>query len=71
MSTYFVNEVLSDNLPQASVESLPVLVQNHSVGIPVELLKAEATVVFPLNFLDGTLQKVPDVIDIFLIHCHL
>lgn len=51
--TYFVDEVLSDNLSQACVELLPVLVEHHGVGIPVQLLKAQSTVVLPLNLLDG------------------
>ena len=52
---YFVDEVLCDDLPQARVELLPVLVEHHGVGIPVELLKAQPTVVLPLDLLDGIL----------------
>ncbi len=48
-----------------------MLVQDHGVGVPVELLKAQPTVVFPLNLLDGIFQEVPDVVDILLIHGHL
>ena len=68
---YFVDEVFRDDLPQACVELLPVLVEHHGVGIPVQLLKAQPTVVLPLNLLDGILQKVPDVVDVLFIHCHL
>lgn len=52
---YFVDEVLCDDLPQARVKLLPVLVEHHGVGIPVELLKAQPTVVLPLDLLDGIL----------------
>lgn len=37
---YFVYEVLSDDLPQTCVELLPMFVEDHGVGIPVQLLKA-------------------------------
>lgn len=59
------------DLPQARVELLSMFVEHHCVRVPVELLKAQATVVLPLNLLDGILQKVPDIVDIFLIHSHL
>lgn len=68
---YFVDEVLGDDLTQACVELLAVFVQHHGVGVPVELLEAQPAVVLPLDLLDGILQKVPDVVDILLIHCHL
>lgn len=71
MCIYFVDEVFSDNLPQARVQLLAMLVEHHGVGIPVQLLKAKPTVVLPLDLLDGILQKVPDVVHILLIHCHL
>lgn len=63
--------MLSDDLPQPRVELLSVLVEDHGVGVPVELLEAQAAVVLPLDLLDGVLQKVPDVVDVLLIHCHL
>lgn len=63
--------MLGDDLPQARVELLAVLVQHHGVGVPVELLKAQAAVVLPLDLLDGVLQQVPDVVDVLLVHCHL
>ncbi len=69
--SYFVDEMFCDHLPQACVELLSVLVQDHGVGVPVELLEAQPTVVFPLNLLDGIFQEVPDVVDILLIHGHL
>lgn len=71
MAPYFVYEVLGDNLPQTRVELLPVLVEDHGVGIPVQLLKTEAAVVLPLDLLDGILEEVPDVVHILLIHRHL
>lgn len=37
---YFVDEMLGDDLPQACVELLPMLVEHHGVGVPVQLLKA-------------------------------
>lgn len=52
---YFVDEVLGDDFPQARVELLPVLVEHHGVGIPVQLLKAQPAVVLPLDLLDGVL----------------
>lgn len=70
-SSYFVDEMLSDDLPQPRVELLSMLVEDHGVGVPVELLEAQAAVVLPLDLLDGVLQKVPDVVDVLLIHCHL
>lgn len=71
LQSYFVDEMLSDDLPQPRVELLSVLVEDHGVGVPVELLEAQAAVVLPLDLLDGVLQKVPDVVDVLLIHCHL
>lgn len=68
---YFVDEVLSDDLAQARVELLAMFVQHHGVGVPVELLEAQPAVVLPLDLLDGILQKVPDVVYILLVHCHL
>lgn len=68
---YFVDEVLSDDLAQARVELLAMFVQHHCVGVPVELLEAQPAVVLPLDLLDSVLQKVPDIVDILLIHCHL
>ena len=68
---YFVDEMLRHHLPQARVELLPVLVEHHGVSVPVQLLEAQSTVVLPLDLLDGVLQKVPDVVDIFLVHSHL
>ena len=35
MFLYFVDEMLSDDLPQACVELLPMLVEHHGVGVPV------------------------------------
>ena len=43
--------MVCDDLPEAGVEPLPVLVQNHRVGIAVQLLKAQAGVVLPLDLL--------------------
>lgn len=63
--------MLSDDLPQPRVELLSVLVEDHGVGVPVEFLEAQTAVVLPLDLLDGVLQKVPDVVDVLLIHCHL
>ena len=68
---YFVDEMLCDDLAQARVELLAVLVEHHGVGVPVQLLEAQATVVLPLDLLDGVLQEVPDVVDVLLIHRHL
>lgn len=68
---YFVDKMFSDHLPQAGVQLLSVLVQYHGVSVSVQLLKTEPTVVLPLNLLNGVLQKVPDVVDILLIHRHL
>ena len=79
--------MIGDDLLQAAVKSLAVFVQDHRVGVPVELLERQARIVFPLNFLkfqsqsesdlsqDLTylncfLEKVPDVLDILLIHGH-
>lgn len=55
MFLYFVDEMLCDNLPQACVELLSVLVEHHRVCVPVQLLKAQPTVVLPLDLLDGIL----------------
>ena len=63
--------MLGDDLAQARVELLAVLVEHHGVGVPVQLLEAQATVVLPLDLLDGVLQQVPNVVDILLIHRHL
>lgn len=52
---YFVDEVFCDDLPQARVELLPMFVEHHSIGVPVQLLKAESAVVLPLYLLDGIL----------------
>lgn len=68
---HFVDEMFGDDLPQARVELLAVLVQHHGVGVPVELLEAQAAVVLPLDLLDGVLQQVPDVVDVLLVHRHL
>ena len=68
---YFVDEMLRHHFPQTRVELLPVLVEYHGVGVPVQLLEAQPTVVLPLDLLDGVLQKVPDVVDILLVHGHL
>ena len=68
---YFVDEMLRHHFPQARVELLPMLVEHHGVSVPVQLLKAQPTVVLPLDLLDGVLQKVPDVVDILLVHGHL
>lgn len=70
-SPYFVDKMFSDYLPQASVQLLSVLMKYHCVCISVKFLKTEPAVVFPLNLLNGILQKVPDVVNILLIHCHL
>ena len=40
LSIYFVDEVLSDELPQACVELLSMLVEHHGVGNRVQLPKA-------------------------------
>ncbi len=63
--------MFGDHLSEARVELLPMFVQHHGVGVPVELLEAQPTVVLPLDLLDGVLQKIPDVIHILLIHGHL
>ena len=63
--------MLCDDLAQARVELLAVLVEHHGVGVPVQLLEAQATVVLPLDLLDGVLQQVPDVVDVLLVHRHL
>lgn len=68
---YFVDKMFSDDLPQARVQLLSVLMKYHCVSVSVKFLKAEPAVVFPLNLLDGVLQKVPDVVDVLLVHCHL
>ena len=68
---YFVDEMFSDDFPQACVELLSMFMEDHGVGVPVQLLKAQPTVVFPLYLLDGVLKKVPDVVHILLIHRHL
>lgn len=63
--------MFGDHLPQARVELLAVLVQDHGVGIPVKLLEAQAAVVLSLDLLNGVLQQIPDVVDVLLVHCHL
>lgn len=68
---YFVDEMLRDDFSETRVELLAMLVEHHGVGVPVQLLKAQAAVVLPLDLLDGILQKVPDVVHIFFIHRHL
>lgn len=71
LQSYFVDKVFGDDLPQARVQLLSVFVEHHRVGVPVQFLEAQAAVVLPLNLLDGILQKVPDVVDVLLIHRHL
>lgn len=63
--------MFGDDLPQARVQLLSVFVKDHCVGVPVQFLEAQAAVVLPLNLLDGILQKVPNVVDILLVHGHL
>lgn len=69
--TYFVDEVLGDDLSESCVQLLAVFVKHHGVGVPVKLLEAQAAVVLPLDLLDGVLQEVPDVVHILFVHCHL
>lgn len=69
--TYFIGDVHGDNLLQADVHPLAVFVQHHGVGISAELRKAQATVVLPLDLLDGILQQLPHVVHRPLIHGHL
>ena len=45
-----------------------MLVQDHGVGVAVELLETEAGVVLPLDLLDGLLEQVPDVLHVLLVH---
>lgn len=68
---YFVDEVLSDDFSQSCVQLLAVFVQHHGVGVPVQLLEAQATVVLPLDLLNGVLEEVPDVVDVLFVHGHL
>lgn len=63
--------MLGDDFAQSCVELLAVFVQHHGIGIPVQLLKAQTTVVLSLDLLDGILQEIPDVVDVFLVHGHL
>ena len=44
-------QVVGDDLLEAAVQPLPVLVQDHGVSIAVQLLEGESRVVLPLNFL--------------------
>ena len=60
-----------DYIPQASIQSLSVLVKHHGVGIAIKLLKAKSAVVFPLDFLDSILEQVPYACHILLIHVGL
>lgn len=63
--------MLSDHFSQSSVEFLTMFMQYHRICVPVQLLKAEATVVLPLYLLDCIFQKIPNAVHIFLIHSHL
>lgn len=63
--------MLCDDFSQSRVELLAVFVQHHGVGVPVQLLEAQAAVVLPLDLLNGVLEEVPDVVDVLLIHGHL
>jgi hypothetical protein len=49
--------MVSDHLSQSGIESLPVLVENHSVGVAVQLLKAESRVVLALDLLESSFFK--------------
>ena len=42
--------------------------QDHGVGIAVELLETQPAVVFPLNLLNRVLQHAPDRIDVPFVH---
>ena len=55
---------------ESGVQPLSVLVQDHRVGVSIELLKAEPGIVLPLDLLDGVFQKLPDVLDELLVHGH-
>ena len=44
-------EMIGHHLLQSTVEPLAVFVQDHRVGIPVQLLKRQTRVVLPLDFL--------------------
>merc|ERR1719347_348877 len=68
--THLALEVIRDHLPKPAVQPLPVLVQHHGVSVSVQLLEGETTVVLALNLLDGIFQQIPNVLHIFLVHCH-
>ena len=70
VDAHFVLQMGGHNLSEAGVQPLAVLVEDHGVGVAVELLEAEARVVFPLNFLNGVLQEVPDVLHVLFVHGH-
>ena len=48
---HLVLQVVGDDLLEAAVQPLSVLVQDHGVSIAVKLLEREARVILPLNLL--------------------
>lgn len=63
-----VNEVILNHIPQSRVQLLPALVQYHSVGIAVEFLETQATIILVLDFDNGHLQAMPDLHQEILVH---
>jgi hypothetical protein len=68
MRTYPSNKMTRHHFPESFIEFRAVLVKNHGVSIPVQLLETESTVVLPLNFLNGALQHAPDLVYVLFIH---
>ena len=44
-------QVVGDDLLEANVQPIPMLVQDHAVNIPVQLLEGEARFILPLNLM--------------------
>ena len=66
--TYRVTQMVLNNFLQPFVQLVAMFVQDHGVGVPVELFETQPTVVLLLDLLDGVLQQIPRLLHVLVIH---